>query len=278
MKKGIVLSLASIVAILSMSLDIHESKGISGLTGSPDEDNCSSNCHVDYPLNSGGGSVLISSPTLEAKNWKYVPGQTYKIDITITKTGAKNFGFGFEALNSNNEDAGSIIVTDSLKTQLQKAFNDRTNIMHKNKVGIAANTFTYTFNWQAPTTDIGTVTFYAASNASNNDGTLQGDYIYTTTKEITSLTLNTSEKFSAIINAYLYPNPTVDYIYLVTPAQLPDKLNMYIYNLGGKLVLKKENITANTAINIVQLPKGNYIAKFESLNGIGVITKKFIKK
>lgn len=277
--KKIVLLLAGSVAILSMSLDIpvgiHESKGISGLTGSPDEENCFTSCHIDFPLNSGGGSVSISAPDLQAKNWKYTPGQTYKIDITISKTGAKHFGFGFEAINSNNEDAGNLIITDSIKTQLQKAFNDRTNIMHKNKVGIAANNFTYTFNWQAPATNIGTVTFYVASNAGNNDGTLNGDYIYTTTKEITPLTLNTKKGFNSSINICLYPNPTMDYIYITNFTLPTNNINMFIYNIEGKLMLQKENININTAINVVQLPKGNYIAKFETLGN--TITKKFIK-
>ncbi|MGH9972261.1 MAG: PQQ-dependent sugar dehydrogenase, partial [Pyrinomonadaceae bacterium] len=36
------------------------------------------------------------------------------------------------------------------------------------------------FNWTAPPTDVGTITFYAAGNHANNDGNTSGDHIYRT--------------------------------------------------------------------------------------------------
>src|SRR4029079_17212748 len=42
------------------------------------------------------------------------------------------------------------------------------------------NSASWTFNWTAPPTDIGPVTFYAAGNQANNDGNTSGDYIYKT--------------------------------------------------------------------------------------------------
>jgi hypothetical protein len=38
----------------------------------------------------------------------------------------------------------------------------------------------WTFNWVAPSTDVGLVTFYAAGNEANNNGNESGDQIYTT--------------------------------------------------------------------------------------------------
>jgi hypothetical protein len=37
----------------------------------------------------------------------------------------------------------------------------------------------WTFNWVAPSSDVGPVTFYAAGNQANNDGLNTGDEIYT---------------------------------------------------------------------------------------------------
>src|SRR5206468_367243 len=39
----------------------------------------------------------------------------------------------------------------------------------------------WTFNWTAPSMDVGEVIFYVAGNQANNDGTFDGDQIYTTT-------------------------------------------------------------------------------------------------
>ena len=38
---------------------------------------------------------------------------------------------------------------------------------------------TWQLKWTAPTSDVGSVRFYVAGNAANNDGTNQNDYIYT---------------------------------------------------------------------------------------------------
>jgi hypothetical protein len=49
---------------------------------------------------------------------------------------------------------------------------------------------TWQIRWTAPSADIGTVRFFAAGNAANNDGTNQQDYIYTTTAASESTTSN----------------------------------------------------------------------------------------
>jgi hypothetical protein len=42
----------------------------------------------------------------------------------------------------------------------------------------------WTFNWVAPSTDVGPVTFYAAGNQANNNGNETGDQIYTTSASV----------------------------------------------------------------------------------------------
>jgi hypothetical protein len=43
-----------------------------------------------------------------------------------------------------------------------------------------ANIAEYHVQWQAPATDVGFVTFYAAGNAINDNGITTGDTVYTT--------------------------------------------------------------------------------------------------
>src|SRR4029079_13376265 len=82
------------------------------------------------------------------------------------------------------EKAGTLQNTDSFTQVLNNAGpgSARQYIEHT-----ATGTFIgqqngapWTFNWTAPPTDIGIVTFYAAGNQANNDGNTSGDYIYKT--------------------------------------------------------------------------------------------------
>lgn len=163
-----------VAALLAMS----SSNGIANQNAAPGQNTCNSGgCHTSNALNSGGGSVIITD-NIPATG--YVPGQTYSINVIITKTGASLFGFGFEAVSSNNTNAGTLVVTNAASTKTLSG--TRVNMTHLSNSGLTANTKTFSFNWIAPATPTGNVTFYAAGNAANANGNTAGDYIYTTNK------------------------------------------------------------------------------------------------
>jgi hypothetical protein len=155
---------------------------ITGYAGSPSEGNCTS-CHSGT-VNQTGGSIAITS-TIPSGG--YTPGQTYQVTVTVAKSGVSLFGFEVEALNSSNTNAGTLAVANTTETQLQTAANGRTEIMHKTGGGATANSHAFVVNWTAPTTNVGTVTFYAAGNATNSNGSSSGDFVYTTSKAFTPL-------------------------------------------------------------------------------------------
>lgn len=62
------------------------------MTGSPGEGTCVQ-CHNSFGLNAGDGSVSLKNTDLEANNWKFVGGQTYDLELTISHIGATLFGF-----------------------------------------------------------------------------------------------------------------------------------------------------------------------------------------
>ncbi|HCX32071.1 MAG TPA: hypothetical protein DHU55_20230 [Blastocatellia bacterium] len=150
-----------------------------GYTAAPGEvPEACAECHV--PPDAGTGHISITAPQT------YVPGQTYQITVTHSNTDPTRLRWGFEltALDTSDEKAGNLQNTDGLTQILNNAGPNsaRQYIEHT-----AAGTFTgqqngasWTFNWTAPATDIGTVTFYAAGNQANNDGNTSGDYIYKT--------------------------------------------------------------------------------------------------
>ncbi|MFH6998534.1 polysaccharide lyase family 8 super-sandwich domain-containing protein [Flavobacterium sp. FlaQc-57] len=69
----------------------------------------------------------------------------------------------------------------------------------------------------------------------------------------------------------LYPNPTTDYLNILTPKQ-NEKLDILILNLTGKIVREFKNVTG--AIYVGTLPSGTYILKINRVNK----NYKFIKK
>ncbi len=78
------------------------------------------------------------------------------------------------------------------------------------------------------------------------------------------------EDIQSLSNITIYPNPAKDYIHL-SDSQYQD---YEIYNWEGKLI-RKGTISENSNINILSLPKGNYILQ---LNGEEKpLTKSFIK-
>src|ERR1700752_781387 len=169
-----------------------------GSTGAPQEEpEACAECHV--PPDAGTGKISITAPQT------YVPGQIYAITVTHTNADQSRLRWGFELTvldNASDEKAGNLQSTDGLTQVLNNAGpgSARQYIEHT-----AAGTFigqqngaSWTFNWTAPSTDVGPVTFYAAGNQANNDGNTSGDYIYKTF--VTSAPASTTPDFALSVN------------------------------------------------------------------------------
>ncbi len=133
-------------------------------------------------------------------------------------------------------------------------------------------TGSWSFKWKAPTANNGTATIYAAFNATNKDGTDNGDKIYTQTLQIFGSGPAGIESNSAFQNARIYPNPASDYINLDFPSSVN---SVHIYNLKGDEI-RNLNYTNFTRLNIQDLAPGIYIVKAASADES--ITYKFIKQ
>ena len=143
-----------------------------GLTGAPNEGNCTQ-CHAGNALNDSDGSLILTIPE------NYSPGETYDIVVKLSHPGQKRWGFEMTALNSSGTRAGTFATADG-NTQVSTAGGKQ--YIKQTLSGVAtdkADSNSWTFKWTAPTTDVGTITFYAAGNAANSDFTFLGDYIYT---------------------------------------------------------------------------------------------------
>src|SRR5262249_4764289 len=155
-----------------------------GHTGAPGEQTCIV-CHSGSPLNSGTGTVTITTPS------SYTPGQTYQITVEdqTTDQSRRRWGFQLTVLTASNAKAGQLQNTSqtNLITNDGPGFS-RDYIEHgpggtfQGQAGGAS----WTFPWVAPATDVGPVTFYVATNMANNNGNSTGDFIFTQSKTISA--------------------------------------------------------------------------------------------
>jgi hypothetical protein len=242
MKKNITLTLAGLAAIGAMSFEILYGEGKAGKTGSPGESTCVS-CHSGTPLNSGPGSVAISSIPSLANG--YIANNTYAVSVTITESAAPNnalFGFGFESLFPSGADAGLLAITNSTLTTIQTATigsNVRTNVVQNGLGNVGPNTQIFTFNWTAPPKSSGTVTFYTTGLAADNDASTSGDHVYSD-----SLTLvedlygSITEKQYPEISLSVYPNPASNYINTKLTVTQACAVSVNLLDINGNIVSK----------------------------------------
>lgn len=179
--------LAKLIAVFGVlsaaSLVVAFSTGpLPGFTNAPGESNCTE-CHDSFGEmpNQGIGFMTIQAPS------RYEPGQRYPITVQVTHPGQQRWGFEATALTADtNQPAGRFIITDPIHTQLIEGVDHRLYVEHTEAGTFAGRPggASWTFDWIAPETDRGPVAFYAAGNASNNDGTRLGDWIYTTTVSV----------------------------------------------------------------------------------------------
>lgn len=152
---------------------------LDGLTGAPAEGNCTQ-CHLGNELNATGGSLMLTIPET------YEPNEVYTIVVNLSRTGQSRWGFEMTALDADGTRAGSFAADEAENTKLSEAGGKQYIKQTSNGTGQGTNdTHSWEFQWTAPSADIGPITFYAAGNAANGDGSTTSDYIYTTQSEST---------------------------------------------------------------------------------------------
>jgi uncharacterized repeat protein (TIGR01451 family) len=189
-----------------------------GYTGAPQEEpEACAECHV--PPDAGTGKIFITAPQT------YVPGQTYPVTVTHQNVDPTRLRWGFQLTvldNASDEKAGELQSINGLTQVLNNAGpNSARQYIEHTSVGTfigQQNGASWTFNWTAPSTDVGPVTFYAAGNQANNDGNTSGDYIYRTF--VASAPASSTPDFSLSVSPSsrnVVPGGNVLYTVTITP-------------------------------------------------------------
>ena len=233
----------SILFVSTMSFVVLSDNGKAGYTGSPGELKCN-DCHNSFTINTGGGSVYISSTNMN--NWQYVPGQVYNMQVTVKKIGVSLFGVGLEALTPSNTNAGTITVTSTTKAQLKNANVSsvlRSNLVHKLNGGANTDSSVFTFNWTAPATNVGNVTFYFAGIAANSSGDEFGDYVYNSSKVITPFIATAIEEQNNVsfLTSIIY-NASDRNVVVNTNSEKPQTATIDLFDLSGRKIFTENGI------------------------------------
>jgi hypothetical protein len=176
MKKKLIstLSILTIIVMMMVSLRTQSSPdgAPSGVANDPSSGsaNCT-NCH------SGTATIpatSVANITTNIPSGGYTPGATYTVTATINYAGRTRFGFEVSPQNALGTKLGTLINTSS-----QTKLVGSSKYVTQNQAGnLGTGTKSWSFNWVAPAAGTGTVTFYGALMAANNNGGTSGDLTY----------------------------------------------------------------------------------------------------
>ena len=178
----ILFAAACVAALLPGSRVVDTAQAFSGgpeagRTGAPSETTCAtSGCHTGSAFENTQ-KFIIEAPD------EYEPGNTYEIKVRHLngESSRRRWGFQLTALTDSNSRAGNLQGING-QTQLIEGGpgGSRQYIEHTfiGSFGGQRTTASWTFNWVAPSSDVGSVTLYAAGNQGNDDGTSSGDQIF----------------------------------------------------------------------------------------------------
>ena len=247
---------ASAFILLSFSGGIGGSR-----SGSPgDGGTTCTACHA--PGANFGASASISTN---------IPASGYELNtnyqITVNASSSAS-GHGFQ-LTSERIDTNAKVGSFTAGTG-SVAQNGGNAVSHQ---GISASG-NWTFTWTSPSTDVGDVTFYAAVNAVNGNGSTSGDQVVTTSQSvITNGVLGITD--AKRLNFEMFPNPASENVTIQLPTNSENAL-VEFYDYVGRLALSKKVSDLDKVVNVSSLSSGIYMIKVISNDKIG--SQKFIKK
>jgi len=170
---------AVFVIALPLAVSAFKEGPYPNVTGGFGEQTCHL-CHIDNPMNAPGGTL-----TLDGVPAAFAPAQTYPITVTISRQGLRRGGFEIAARfaggRQKGRQAGSWRLLDTLAQLIPGAVDKALTFVQHNQIGSRAATpgsNSWTMEWTAPSSESGAVQFNVAANASNNDDSPLGDYIY----------------------------------------------------------------------------------------------------
>jgi hypothetical protein len=240
--------------LLFTSEVLYHSGSPGGKTGSPgDNGNTCTDCHAGTPVNE---EFWIYSPELLTTN--YVPGQTYSMFVIGVDEDANKIGFEATAEDASGNKVGTFIAGGMGFTQ---TLNGGKSITHTafGSTPIADTGTIFIFNWMAPPTNVGEITFYAAINTANGNGANTGDQIHLSQFVPGSINVGVSENEKESLS--IYPNPTEGLVNVVRNES--SETELMVVNVNGQVVYKERATGQQMRMDLSFLEKGVYFIRVD---------------
>lgn len=178
--RAILIPLAGVFIALPLGVAAYKEGPYPNVAGGFGDQTCHQ-CHLDNPMNAPGGLLAIAGvpPT-------YAPRQSYPITVTLTREDMRRGGFEivarFAAGALRGRQAGSWTLRDARVQMIPGAVDPALRFVQHTLAGSRTATKgvnSWTIDWTAPDAANGAILFNVAGNASNNDDSPLGDFIYT---------------------------------------------------------------------------------------------------
>ncbi|PYR73291.1 MAG: hypothetical protein DMF86_20825 [Acidobacteria bacterium] len=162
-----------------LSLTAFREGPLPNMTGGFGEPSCHQ-CHLDNPIDAPGGRVTIAGvPPV------YAPGREYAVTVTLTRAAMERGGFEIASRFADGEQKGRQAGgwrTATPRLQIVPSQSDPALLfVQHTTAGTVTSTpgsISWTMTWIAPATRSASVEFDVAANASNDDASPLGDFIY----------------------------------------------------------------------------------------------------
>lgn len=295
--------ITTIVLISTLALSYYEaqtfmSRGFGESTGAPQKTGtftffssykgCASvGCHNGNNINDAAGALEIFT-NIPPTGWE--PNTEYEVAIKATFPNRDVFGFQFTAWGDvDSASVGDIIPVDSSVQTTESTIFDFTNtpvgtfkyathvgpaIYPKSILAETSGEKWWSFKWKSPDTQNQNVVFFATANASNGNGQISGDYIYTASKFLGNGGPLNTHNTSKIDQLKIFPNPSTEKI--LVSAKVNGTATIKVFSLGGKEIISTETRSTETPIDVKELSSGVYLLNITSQEDSK--TMKFIKQ
>lgn len=253
-------SLPFLMFILFTSSRYNPSNPPTGKTGAPKESTCQeSGCH------SGGSFTGIAS--ISGIPDTILPDVTY--DVTLTHmSNAVRSGFELTVLDTSAIKAGTLTAGSGSNTI---SASGRSYLRHSTFRTLSGGSTSWNFKWKAPKTANGNkVTFWYATLAANGTGNEKGDNVITGSRTLFLDVTSTTQETDIANQVKIYPVPAKSVVNISIPLE---SAKLELYTMHGQLI-RTQDLTAKTAVDISDLNSGNYLARI--LYNNKVVTKKII--
>jgi hypothetical protein len=203
---------------------------------------------------------------------QYLPGKVYTARVTINTVSGNPLRWGFQMIalkdaGNTDLDGFSDIAPNNYKIVTVNS-TGRTYAEHDN----SSSTNIFNVRWTAPVAGTGNVTFYAAGNAVNNNGSSGGDGAsFSNLKLSEGSTTATQNPDAARIGMRVWPNPVVSNAQMLVALPEAGAYRLAAFDLSGRMVWET-NLDLAAGEQALDVPAANWTpgVYFLSLSGGGI--------